>query len=221
MTSISCGGESIIKMTTKLASLLFVLTCFDSLVSWVECATQAEIDQHLNLGMQLIARGQYSDALSHFHAAVDADPNNYMSYYKRATVFLALSRSRPALADLDKVIQLKSDFQAARIQRGSTLLKMGRLDEAHIELEKVLAKDPANEEANRMYTIIEPLQKSLEEVNSFITYKNFQPAIDRLTELVEHIPWNSYIREIRADAYLGLGDTMHAIAEMRALTRLT
>ena len=45
----------------------------------------------------------------------DADPNNYMSYYKRATVFLALSRSRPALSDLDKVIQLKSDFQAVRI----------------------------------------------------------------------------------------------------------
>ena len=43
---------------------------------------------------------------------LDADPNNYMSYYKRATVFLALSRSRPALSDLDKVIQLKSDFQA-------------------------------------------------------------------------------------------------------------
>ena len=36
----------------------------------VECATQAEIDQHLNLGMQMLTRGQYSDALSHFHAAV-------------------------------------------------------------------------------------------------------------------------------------------------------
>ena len=45
--------------------------------------TQAEIDQHLTLGMNLLARGAYSDALSHFHAAVDADPNNYMSYYKR------------------------------------------------------------------------------------------------------------------------------------------
>ena len=33
----------------------------------------------------------------------DADPSNYMSYYKRATVFLALSRPRPALSDLDKV----------------------------------------------------------------------------------------------------------------------
>ena len=102
----------------------------------VECATQKEIDQHLTLGMQLLSRGQYSDALSHFHAAVgkynfffewwqvsklylftDADPNNYMSYYKRATVFLALSRSRPALADLDKVIQLKSDFQAVSVHK--------------------------------------------------------------------------------------------------------
>merc|ERR550519_293451 len=94
--------------------------------------------------MQMLTRGQYSDALSHFHAAVDADPTNYMSYYKRATVFLALSRSRPALADLDKVIQLKSDFGKARLQRGGLLLKMGRLNEAHIDLENVVRKEPEN-----------------------------------------------------------------------------
>ena len=56
-----------------------------------------------------------------------------MSYYKRATVFLALSRSRPALSDLDKVIQLKPDFSQARVKRGVVLLKQGRLDEAHID----------------------------------------------------------------------------------------
>merc|ERR1719219_287966 len=171
--------------------------------------------------MQMLTRGQYSDALSHFHAAVDADPANYMSYYKRATVFLALSRSRPALADLDKVIQLKSDFGAARIQRGSVLLKMGRLDEAHIELEKILSKDPSNEEASRMYVSIEPLQKTILEIQDFISYKNFQPALDRLTEIVEHIPWDAQLREMRADAYLGVGNTMNAISEMRAMTKLT
>ena len=97
----------------------------------MEGVSQAEIEQHLNMGMQLLAKAQYADALSHFHSAIgndtynndnysltfkfhsisDADPNNYMSYYKRATVFLALSRSKPALADLDKVLQIKSDFQ--------------------------------------------------------------------------------------------------------------
>lgn len=77
------------------------------LASGVACVSQSEIEQHLNLGMQMLTKGQYSDALSHFHAAVgkfrserkiinseagfslsDADPNNYMSYYKVRTMRL-------------------------------------------------------------------------------------------------------------------------------------
>merc|ERR1712045_631408 len=98
---------------------------------------------------------------------------------------------------------------------------MGRLDEAHIELEKVLAKDHKHEEATRLYTSVEPLQQTLREVEDLMMYKNYQPAIDRLTEIVEQIPWNSHLRELRADAYLGLGNTIHAISETRALTKLT
>jgi DnaJ family protein C protein 3 len=115
----------------------------------------------------------------------DADPTNYMSFYKRATVFMALSRSRPALTDLDRVIELKPDFIQARVQRGSILTKMGRLDEAHIELERVLARDPKNEEATKLYVQIEPLQKSIQEIRDFVANKNFQPALDRLTEVIE------------------------------------
>merc|ERR1719384_2791955 len=162
-----------IKMTGKMASVLFVLTCFDSLMTWVECATQAEIDQHLALGMNLLARGSYSDALSHFHAAVDADPNNYMSYYKRATVYMALSRPRPALADFDKVMQVKPDFLKARQQRGGLLLKMGRLNEAHIDLENVVRKEPGNEEATGLYSMINVLREQIDEVKDYMNWNNY------------------------------------------------
>jgi len=108
---------------------------------------------------------------------IDADPSNYMSYYKRATVFLALSRSRPALADLDKVLQLKADFTKARVQRATVLLKMGRLDEAHIDAENVLRRVADNEEANRVYTAIDPLQRRIREAQDFIKHKNFQVNI--------------------------------------------
>ena len=47
----------------------------------MHCVTKKEIDQHLTLGMQLLASGQYSDALTHFHSAIDADPSNYMSVH--------------------------------------------------------------------------------------------------------------------------------------------
>jgi len=212
---------SLITMSRKVAAALFFLTCFDSIVIWVHCATKAEVDQHLQMGMQLIAKGQYSDALSHFHSAIDADPSNYMSYYKRATVFLALSRSRPALTDLDKVLKLKPDFSQARVKRGIVLLKQGRLDEAHIDLEKAVAKEPGNEEAVRAYTMIDPIQRTLDDIEELMKYRNYQPSIDKITEVIEQVPWYPRLRELRAEAYMGVGNTIHAISDIKSMTKLT
>merc|ERR1719220_2270853 len=159
----------VVNLSKRMASFLLFLSSFDSLLYWVNCATQADIDQHLQLGMNLLARGAYSDALSHFHAAVDADPSNYMSYYKRATVYLAMSRSRPALSDLDTVLKRKPDFLKARHQRGGLLLKMGRLDEAHIDLENVVRKEPNNEEAQKQYSMVNVLKERVEEIRDSST----------------------------------------------------
>lgn len=208
------------RLSVKTASALLILTCFDTFVTWVEGVTQAEIDQHLSLGMTLLAQGQYSDALSHFHSAVDADPNNYMSFFKRATVFQALSRPRPALADLDKVLQLKADFNAARVQRANVLLKMGRLDEAHIDVENVLRKDPENADANKIYTTIDPLQAKIREAHDQVRMKMYEAAVESLAETFEHIPWDPELRELRAEAYMGMGNLIHAISDIKSATRL-
>jgi len=211
----------VVSLSKRMASFLLFLSCFDSLVYWVNCASQAEIDQHLQLGMNLLARGAYSDALSHFHAAVDADPANYMSYYKRATVYMALSRSRPALSDLDKILQLKPDFLKARHQRGGLLLKMGRLNEAHIDLENVVRKEPENSDAQKQYSMVSILQDQIEDIKDYINWNNYEPAIESLNEILEHIPWDPRLRELRADAYLGLGNVVHAISDIRSVTKLT
>ena len=227
-----------INLSRSMATFLLFLSCFDSLVyckylfTWnsfeepniiagVNCVTQAEIDQHLTLGMNLLARGAYSDALSHFHAAVDADPNNYMSYYKRATVYLAMSRSKPALSDLDQVLKMKPDFVKARHQRGGVLLKMGRLDEAHIDLENVVRKEPNNEEAQKQYAMVNSLKEKIEEVRDHINWNNYEPAIESLNELMEFIPWDPSLRELRSECYLGLGNVIHAISDIRTVTKLT
>ena len=48
----------------------------------------------------------------HFNFLTEGDPNNYMSFYRRATVFLAMGKSKQALPDLDQVLVLKPDFTA-------------------------------------------------------------------------------------------------------------
>ena len=42
----------------------------------------------------------------------ELDPNNYMIFYRRATVYLAMGKSKSALPDLDVVLSLKPDFNA-------------------------------------------------------------------------------------------------------------
>ena len=66
-------------------------------------------------------------------------------------------------------------------------MKMGRLDEAHIDAENVLKKDPENEEGNQIYAAIEPLQKYIREAEQHVQSKNYQPAVDLLTEILEQV----------------------------------
>uniref|UniRef100_A0A2K6UXB8 DnaJ homolog subfamily C member 3 n=1 Tax=Saimiri boliviensis boliviensis TaxID=39432 RepID=A0A2K6UXB8_SAIBB len=126
-------------VTSRLGSVFpFLLVLVDLQYEGAECGVNADVEKHLELGKKLLAAGQLADALSQFHAAVDGDPDNYIAYYRRATVFLAMGKSKAALPDLTKVIELKMDFTAARLQRGHLLLKQGKLDEAEDDFKKVV-----------------------------------------------------------------------------------
>ena len=61
-----------------------------------------------------------------------------MAYFRRAAVYLGMGKLKAALPDLSKVIELKPDFTAARIQRGNSLLKQGDFSEAKIDFENVV-----------------------------------------------------------------------------------
>ncbi|XP_053552896.1 dnaJ homolog subfamily C member 3-like [Bombina bombina] len=115
----------------------FLLVLFDLQYEGVQCGLNADVDRHLEMGKKLLAAGQLADALSHFHSAIDGEPDNYLAYYRRATAFLAMGKSKAAIPDLSRVIELKPDFTSARLQRGQLLLKQGRLDEAEDDFKKV------------------------------------------------------------------------------------
>lgn len=43
-------------------------------------------------------------------APTDGDPSNYLTYFKRAAVYLAIGQAKKAIPDLNKSIELKKDF---------------------------------------------------------------------------------------------------------------
>nr|XP_032836449.1 dnaJ homolog subfamily C member 3-like [Petromyzon marinus] len=184
------------------------------------CGANTEVDKHLEMGKKLLAAGQLADALSHYHAAVEGDPGSYLTYYKRATVYLAMGRSKAALPDLSRVIELKPDFTAAQLQRGNVFLKQGKLEEAQQDFLAVLASHPGDEEAAAQMSRALELQRMWEEARSLHEWGDHQGAVSFLDKIVDSCPWDSDVRELRADCHERLGSLGKAIQDLKPTTKL-
>lgn len=179
-----------------------------------------------------------------FQSKTEGDPNNYLTYYKRGTVYLALGKAKFALLDLDKVLDLKPDFHAARLQRGNVLLKQADLDAAEIDFHNVvstplifeqlqfsysglftleyfqLAIDPANEDAlNALYRIA-PVREDIQMAEILLKEGDYGSVVQLINRIVEVCPWAPHLREMRAESHAALGDHMSAISDIRSTTKL-
>uniref|UniRef100_A0A7N6F928 J domain-containing protein n=1 Tax=Anabas testudineus TaxID=64144 RepID=A0A7N6F928_ANATE len=157
-----------------LCSLSLLCVLLDIQLDGVLGATHVEIEHHLEMGRKLLAAGQLAEALSHYHSAVEGDPDDYLSYYKRAAVFLAMGKSKSALPDLTRAIQLKPDFLAARLQRGNILLKQGNTQEAREDFEAVIAPwDPESRELRaECYIRMGDPQKAIQDLTPTTRLRN-------------------------------------------------
>ncbi|KAF7273260.1 hypothetical protein GWI33_014025 [Rhynchophorus ferrugineus] len=197
-----------------------VFIAFQALINVSESLSQSEIERHLELGKQYLSKGQLADALSHYHSAIDGDPTNYLTYFKRGTVYLALGKSKNALGDFDKVLELKPDFTAARINRGQIHLKNAHYDLAQLDFYNVLKIDPYNVEANELIQRIDPAKEKKRSAEYYYGHNDYASAIHYLTEVIEVSPWSSDLYKFRADMHSDIGDHMAAISDIRTATKL-
>ncbi|CAF3645273.1 unnamed protein product [Adineta steineri] len=179
-----------------------------------------DVNDHLEKGKKLLATGQLADALTHFHSAIEADPKNYVAYFRRAAVYLGMGKSKAALPDLSKVIELKPDFIAARMQRGNLLLKQGDFDEAKTDFENVLTSDASNTEARNQFDLTQKLIQSAQEADDSYKNADYTKTIELLSTIVENCPWAIKLRELRADSYLKSGDFPKAVNDLKATAKL-
>lgn len=195
------------------------LVLFDLLVEGVIALDKAESRRFLSKGNQLLNAGQLADALTQYHAAIDADSSNYQAFYMRATVYLAMSKARSALPDLNEVIKLQPTFVKARLQRGNLLMKMGRFNEAQTDYEAVLSRED-NPEATNKVEEIRPLRRNVNHATQLINAKQFRQAAELLNQVIDSCPWNADFRELRASAYEQTGELRKAISDLKPTTVL-
>uniref|UniRef100_A0A3P8V7N6 DnaJ homolog subfamily C member 3 n=1 Tax=Cynoglossus semilaevis TaxID=244447 RepID=A0A3P8V7N6_CYNSE len=199
----------------------YVLVLMDMRFEGVTCGRDGSVDNHMEMGKKLLAAGQLADALSHFHAAVDGDSKNYMAYFRRATVFLAMGKSKSALPDLSRVIELKPDFTSARLQRGNILLKQGRLDEAESDFKKVMKSNPSEKEqkeAQSQLTKSDEIQRLVAQAHSSFSSQDYVTAAAHLDTIIDVRP--PALSAMRAECFIQTGEMGKAISDLKATSKL-
>lgn len=183
---------------------------------------QLDVSTHLELGKKFLQEGQLSEALMHYSAACDGDPSNYLTYFKRAAVYLAIGQAKRAIPDLDRTIELKDDFSQARLQRANTLLRLGRVDDAEVDFVELSnsAAGQIKEDALVQLEVIPTLRNHLMAGNSLYGKGEYAEAIGFLSEAIEVCPWDSKLREIRAVCYEKVGLYQSAISDLKMRTKL-
>lgn len=181
-------------------------------------SANTEVERHLEVGKQLLAKGLYNDALQHYHSAIDLDPGNYQSYFRRATVFLALGKINSALPDLDRVVELKPDFVSGRIQRGNILLKQGRLDDAQNDY--IFARNHDSAESHEHLEQINEIRSFVDQASYFYDNGEFASAEHFLDKAIEHCVWDPDLHRKRSKCRMARGETQNAIADIRVIAKL-
>lgn len=107
---------------STLACVSFVFNLSNAL-SVSDIPSDTPIASLLQQATRFLATGKTADALVYYDAAVARDPDDYLTYFKRATTYLSLGRTNQAAADFDKCLTLRPGFEGAHIQLGKLRAK--------------------------------------------------------------------------------------------------
>ena len=112
-----------------------------------EHVNQKFSSKHFELGEMYFTYGRYDEALFEYNKASSLDPENLDIRIKLAKVYTKKNFISKAYDELRSLKNEHPAFLPARIALGILYYGNGKVVEAQNEWEKVLAKEPANQEA--------------------------------------------------------------------------
>jgi DnaJ family protein C protein 3 len=184
-----------------------------ALVHGLEIPTDTPISSLLSSAQAHLARGETSNALEYYDAAIARDPSDYLTYFKRATTYLSLGRTSQASDDFNRVLSLRPGFEGA-----------------HVQLAKLKARSADWEGAKEQYTLAKRT-KGTEEFDKLVEAEgaaalaaaaanagNWDECIGQAGEAIFIANRAPALRELRAKCRFekgeveeGMGDLQHVL----------
>ncbi|KAJ3371628.1 hypothetical protein HDU91_005083 [Kappamyces sp. JEL0680] len=207
--------------TPSVPLLSFLLSLFLSLP-----LIQGKENPALDQALQLMKLGKVQEALGFYDKAIETDPSNHVTFYRRATAYLTLGRNEQAIRDFDSVLALKADNHPARLKRAQLLLYQGKIPECLEDIKVYLDSHAQDEKA---LELLERAQEGLAALSALNRAKKDDCPMEELSTLIRISPKNPQLLERfddgrtnrrRAECHLKLGEKDLAVFDFSRLIKL-
>ncbi len=140
-----------------LATIAMQRGMFDEAHVLYEKAAGIEPNDKALTGMGLVEleQGSHETAFGHFTQALEVNPANIIAAHGLVQLGYVLERIDTVIPKLQAFLELEPEKHAVRVSLVGCYISMGRKDEATVELEDLLRRDPANTAAQELYSSLQ------------------------------------------------------------------
>ncbi|KAG1313421.1 hypothetical protein G6F64_002274 [Rhizopus arrhizus] len=171
---------------------------------------------YLEEGNQYLSTGKFNDAILSYDTAIQQDPSDYLSYYKRATAYLSLGKTNSAIEDFTRILDLKPGFHQALLQRAKLYIADGEYSLAKQDL----ANYPQNKASKSLLSSIEEAESSSKIAQNSLSNQNYEQCIQHISRVIQISPQKPQWRTLRAQCHLGKGEIEEAVNDLGRVSLL-
>lgn len=162
-----------------------------------------------------LSKGQTSDALLYYEAAIGRDPSNYLTLFKRATAYLSLGKTNQATDDFNKVLTLQPGFEGAHVQLAKIKSRGADWGGAK-EQYKLANKDDTSEE---MLALLEA-ESAANAAQAAEKAADFETCVARAGEAIMTANRAVSLRELRTRCRFARGETVEGLSDLHHVLQL-
>ncbi|KAJ1902170.1 hypothetical protein LPJ66_000259 [Kickxella alabastrina] len=185
-------------------------------------AEQWTTNEYLDEANRLLLRGNFQKAIAHYDTAIEKDPQNYLTYFKRATTLLSVSKHSSAIRDFTRAIELRPDFEQAYYQRARVYLKEGNYSGAEEDIAIISGKGSAamqtkSKDLRDKVALAKELNEAAEQA---LADKNYAECDSKASKVIRASPLYATVLKTRAACRVASGDIEGASADLGRLVRI-
>ncbi|KAI1262051.1 DnaJ domain-containing protein [Xylariaceae sp. FL1019] len=184
-------------------------------LSATEVPSDTPISSLLSSAQSHLARGETTEALIYYDAAIARDPSDYLTFFKRATTYLSLGRASQATSDFNRVLELKPGFEGAHLQLGK--LKAKAADWSAAREQYVLAS--LSPESPDLQTLVEA-QGAAAIAEAAATSANWEECVTQAGEAIFVANRAPHLRELRARCRFEKGEVEEGMSDLQHLLQM-